>query len=289
VSDRAALASAILDNLAADTPRLVFADWLDEHGEAPRAEFIRAQIAAASLPADSAPARRAAELLAAHGPAWATELGLPPFYDDYVRGVLTNVDATHRMLPAWAPALQRVPFTVKLLVSWAVAPDVPATPEWMAQFAANPALRAVTEIGSETGGLGAALFVPLMRSPHLRNVWKIRMFEDNIGAAGVRAIAESPSPFVLRSLGLNSGIGDPHNGNAADSLEAVRVLASHPRFASLTELDLPFNALGPACAEVLLASQTLSPNLVLGIGANPIDNDHYRALLAQRFQVTDFV
>ena len=27
-----------------DAPRLIFADWLDEHGEARRAEFIRVQV-----------------------------------------------------------------------------------------------------------------------------------------------------------------------------------------------------------------------------------------------------
>src|SRR5262249_35303355 len=33
-----------------DAPRLILADWLDEHGEADRAEFIRLQCAAAALP-----------------------------------------------------------------------------------------------------------------------------------------------------------------------------------------------------------------------------------------------
>jgi uncharacterized protein (TIGR02996 family) len=32
-----------------DTPRLAFADWLDEHGEPERAEFIRVQCRLARL------------------------------------------------------------------------------------------------------------------------------------------------------------------------------------------------------------------------------------------------
>lgn len=44
-SDRDALLRAILAEPAEDTPRLVFADWLDEHGEPARAETIREQIA----------------------------------------------------------------------------------------------------------------------------------------------------------------------------------------------------------------------------------------------------
>ena len=40
---REALFRGILDNPEDDVPRLVFADWLEEHGEADRAEFIRVQ------------------------------------------------------------------------------------------------------------------------------------------------------------------------------------------------------------------------------------------------------
>jgi uncharacterized protein (TIGR02996 family) len=39
----AALLADILEYPEDDTPRLIYADWLDEHGEADRAEFIRVQ------------------------------------------------------------------------------------------------------------------------------------------------------------------------------------------------------------------------------------------------------
>ena len=42
--DRDALIAAILANPDEDTPRLVLADWLDEHDEPERAEFIRVQV-----------------------------------------------------------------------------------------------------------------------------------------------------------------------------------------------------------------------------------------------------
>lgn len=44
MNDRTALLSAILSNPDDDTPRLVFADFLQENGEDDRAEFIRAQL-----------------------------------------------------------------------------------------------------------------------------------------------------------------------------------------------------------------------------------------------------
>jgi uncharacterized protein (TIGR02996 family) len=62
----------------ADAPRLVFADWLEEHGEAERAELIRLQVERARLEegdARQAPlARREQELLAARGDDWLAEL-----------------------------------------------------------------------------------------------------------------------------------------------------------------------------------------------------------------------
>src|SRR5262245_57560395 len=39
-----ALLRAVLEVPADDAPRLVFADWLDEHGHPERAEFIRVQL-----------------------------------------------------------------------------------------------------------------------------------------------------------------------------------------------------------------------------------------------------
>jgi uncharacterized protein (TIGR02996 family) len=43
MSDDAAFIRAILEDPADDAPRLVYADWLDEHGQSERAEFVRIQ------------------------------------------------------------------------------------------------------------------------------------------------------------------------------------------------------------------------------------------------------
>jgi uncharacterized protein (TIGR02996 family) len=49
VSDEAALLAAIRTELEEDTPRLAYADWLDENNRAARAEFIRVQIESARV------------------------------------------------------------------------------------------------------------------------------------------------------------------------------------------------------------------------------------------------
>src|SRR3954452_11321039 len=59
-----------------DAPRLVLADWLDDHGEPERAEFVRLQLALApGAPALDAEhrrelERRCRELLGRHGGCW---------------------------------------------------------------------------------------------------------------------------------------------------------------------------------------------------------------------------
>jgi uncharacterized protein (TIGR02996 family) len=79
MSAEPALLAAIRAHPDDDTPRLAYADWLDDAGLAARSEFVRVQVQLARLP-DHDPARPALEdrehdLLAAHEPAW---LGVPP-------------------------------------------------------------------------------------------------------------------------------------------------------------------------------------------------------------------
>jgi uncharacterized protein (TIGR02996 family) len=62
-----------------DTPRLVYADWLDDQGDADRAEFIRLQIHLARQPRND-PRRegwktRERELLEVHAWEWAADVG----------------------------------------------------------------------------------------------------------------------------------------------------------------------------------------------------------------------
>src|SRR5437016_2642828 len=76
-----AFLQAILEAHDDDAPRLVYADWLDDHGDEWRAEFIRVQCEAARLP-EGDPRRRelaarADELL------WSMRGVLEPEEEDY--------------------------------------------------------------------------------------------------------------------------------------------------------------------------------------------------------------
>src|SRR4051794_8966487 len=93
------LLRAVLDDPDDDAPRLVYADWLDDHGAHDRAEFIRVQIELARLPQGD-PGRPALQvregaLLAPNReawvaalPAWARRQGV------FRRGFVAQVSAT---------------------------------------------------------------------------------------------------------------------------------------------------------------------------------------------------
>ena len=118
-ADLDGLLAAIRSDPDDDTPRLVLADWLDEHGESERAEFIRVQCRMARLASDwdrpqavgahaksremegvcpefGVLAARAADLAAEHGGRWTD--GLPPVVAEVSRTGLQTVFV--RGLPA---------------------------------------------------------------------------------------------------------------------------------------------------------------------------------------------
>src|SRR4051794_33213202 len=78
MTEHEAFLQAILEAPEDDAPRLIYADWLDDHGDAERADFIRTQVFRARLPADDPRQRELGEreqaLLAAHAEAWQAHL-----------------------------------------------------------------------------------------------------------------------------------------------------------------------------------------------------------------------
>lgn len=93
-SDGEALFRALCEQPLDDTPRLVYADWLDENGRPERAEFIRLQCERWNLcpayPTVAEARTRASELLRRHRAEWDAELpdlaGVEWWCEIYARG-----------------------------------------------------------------------------------------------------------------------------------------------------------------------------------------------------------
>ncbi len=123
MTERDALLRGIAANPSDDVARLVFADWLDEHGEPARAEFIRAQIEAENLhrnsPRRRALEKRAEELFSENWFYWlaeiATKVGLPEVTLPKPRGWWQRILGSAEKSPGW-PYLKRG--------RWGVAKDV---------------------------------------------------------------------------------------------------------------------------------------------------------------------
>src|SRR5215210_4229484 len=99
MSDEDALLRAIAATPEDDLPRLVYADWLDEHDQPERAEFVRLQCELAAMPAAD-PTRpfltwRHKHFLRTRVPEWLRELPRWPGvgWGDFERGLVTEVHA----------------------------------------------------------------------------------------------------------------------------------------------------------------------------------------------------
>src|SRR5207248_1839606 len=95
MTDGDVLRRAVVADPDDDTPRLVYADWLDENGEPARAAFIRAEVEAARAepfgPAARAGAERAERLRVEHEGAWVRHLAGRVLGWEFVRGFVGHV------------------------------------------------------------------------------------------------------------------------------------------------------------------------------------------------------
>ena len=100
MSDELALLTAIIAYPDEDTPRLIFADWLQENGQPERAEFIRVQIEVTRLPERDRKTphyrerlTRFRELIVAHRDGWVKPLAVAPTQVVFRRGFIEELRA----------------------------------------------------------------------------------------------------------------------------------------------------------------------------------------------------
>jgi uncharacterized protein (TIGR02996 family) len=264
-----ALLKAVCDQPDDDTPRLVYADWLTEHDQPERAEFIRVQCALAHIEGDDprrpALARREAELLAAHQPEWTQSL--PNRVHDPVlrRGFVTCVNLSSQ--------------------------DI-LTRRGAALFVAHP----ITSVwlSGEERGLRA-----VTRSPHLSRVRDLGVFDAH--AEGLVAVLKSQFATGLRGLylqgtsrlGRYSRFGDylplidgPHAGGltrlgltfAGVNADEVKRFARLPLLSNLTELTLFSRAVGDTAVRVLAGTRAAAGLRILRLRADRLTDAGARHL-----------
>jgi uncharacterized protein (TIGR02996 family) len=276
-----------------DTPRLVYADWLEENGEADRAEFIRTQCALASLPKDD-PRRpvlvaRERELLEIHKRAWLghlTALGADSSRYRagwwFQRGFVEEVEIKAVDFVANAAAVLAVAPVLSGLCLQEVRDHLPALGA-CPQLGQTSRLKFLPEPegmwGLRHAGLGTADLEAFFASPHLGRLTSFDLSFHHVDAGGARALAKAATLTGLTTLDLSSCVAVGDEGAAA--------LAASANLAHLTHLELgdsptwpdsPGNRIGDAGAAVLADSLHLSGLRKLGLGFNRIGDAGARAL-----------
>jgi uncharacterized protein (TIGR02996 family) len=269
MNEQDALFAAILDAPDDNAPRLVYADWLDEHDQPERAEFIRVQVELARLPEGDprkeALGAREQGLMKAHGREWRKELpAWARWHCTYERGFAAEARTTAReFLKGAAGLFRRAPIRSLQLENL----DGPLA----AAVAASPHLEKVSVFVVRDTALTGAGWRTLLAAPGLAQVTDLRLSGGALGPAEVHVFASAPLPARLRSLTLNGcPLGDLGAGE----------LAASPRLAGLTTLRLLNAGVGEEGARTLAASQTLANLTRLELDYNWIGDDGVKALAA---------
>lgn len=274
-----------------DAHRLVYADFLDEHGDSPRAEFIRIQVrlARGEVPAEDIPAlrRREHELLLAHEPEWTAPLHRIVQRVRFVRGFVERVTLLAEGFVRRGKELFRLTPARHVILT------EPAN--HLQAIARSPWLASVATLEFRT--FGGALY-NLVLSPHLTRLSGLIMrfspiddtdaallghFEvlagltllDLYGTAiggGLRSLTHSQHLSGVQTLVLN---GNEHLD------EAVVWVFSDPeiRMTRLTTLGLGFTRLGDAGARTLASAPHLASLRTLDVKNCGIGPDGARALV----------
>jgi uncharacterized protein (TIGR02996 family) len=182
--DADALLAAIVADPDDDTPRLAYADWLEEQGELDRATFIRLQVQDAHTEPDTPEHRalwdQAERLRKRHRDAWLADLprGLVPKVT-FKRGFATEI-------------------------KWITAAAVARLPK--RAWARHPIQELIVQ---DSGGQ----FDRLLALPQLARIRQLSLHAgraaDGLTASDLEALASCPNLTGLRSLAIHSGVGNP--------------------------------------------------------------------------------
>ncbi|HEX5269331.1 MAG TPA: TIGR02996 domain-containing protein [Gemmataceae bacterium] len=256
-----AFLDAIVADIDDDAPRLIYADWLDEQGDADRAELIRVQCRRARLPAwDAAQLRlrlREEELLKEHGEQWLAEMPAVKGarWEGFRRGVVAEVSFTSfEAMRAGAHACRAVAPVEAVTVRWprrregqgAVKPiaelrelSLTGRPAregevgWLADSPQLATLRALT-----ARGLWLDALRRLTASPHLSGLKAFRLPSNNLGNTGIRVLTEESLLISLEELTLTGRMYERYGDDPTVQSAGLEALAAWPGLARVRALTV---------------------------------------------------
>jgi uncharacterized protein (TIGR02996 family) len=286
-----------------DTPRLILADWLDDHDDPERAEFLRLQCRVARCdeadPDWADLRRREQHLLERYRMHWLGELRGRVIDCSFHRGLLRITAFPHRLLSKVAENLADTE-----ALGWVEELRLGSWPDSMPERLASPILGVIPRLDLSglrsnsfpmlhlakstalarlshlnLSGTGCYYLSALTKSPHLQNLRELRMSRCYIGSGGTQALAKGPCS--------NLKVLDLTQNNVASA--GVDALSRMSQLASLTHLDLAANVVQDDGATALGRSPHLTGLAHLDLGYNGITEVGVRALASspQHSNLTD--
>lgn len=259
---RDALYRAICANPDEDTPRLAFADLVEEEGDGTRAAFIRDQVALARVAPDD-PLFIKTQLmnpgaLNGHGMTHALPKEIPDGYGWYTfefrRGFAWKIGVRSAAAFDADGAIFNAAPIQALDINARGRPDVDALADW-------PHLARIQRVEFSTARFGADDADRLGHSPHTLKLTELAFDFDGITAGGLEALARSPLFPRLTALDLRTNTMPP--ALLADALGAVREPGA------LARLSLAANQIAGIDAEHLFALPVLHGLTHLDLSDNP--------------------
>lgn len=300
-----ALLQEILDDPAADPPRLVYADHLEQEGELARANFIRDQIRRTTLPSWDAKAvtlelqERAA--LDKHAIKWRSKL--PPLdgitWGGFSRGFVGSVGVTGLAALNQLDEVRRASPVGSLTMRWPSGgklPKLPAIqgieeltltgtvmgPDALKWLASCPLLSTLKTLALIDSSLRTGM-PHLIKSTHLRKLQALRIPLHDLGNTGVAKLATATTLPALVELDLSVGTDEGGGYGSGRSYatppvtsKSILELAAWPVFARIHTLDLSGAKLGSQGLLMLLAtpnSKALKKLAIRGIKDGDWDMD----------------
>jgi uncharacterized protein (TIGR02996 family) len=296
-----AFMAAIIESPEDDGPRLVYADWLEDHGQPERAEFIRLQCELASMSEDEGvprrqePEARERQLLEEHGEGWAGPLRKVVRKWKFRRGFVEEIEIETGDFLAHAGAiLALAPVRQAAFDGWSPVDGTLrrlAACDALARLAAvrlafghkecsdhtlrtlaslPPLLERLDTLHMMFGRLSETGLAAVFCSPHLLRLRSLWLTDCGLsGERGLRPLVESRRLGRLNYLSLRANpVG----------AEGARALAGSPNCRPLTALDLTQCEVGQVGAVAVARSPHLAGLIALELGNNAVGDGGAEAL-----------
>jgi uncharacterized protein (TIGR02996 family) len=256
-----------------DVPRLVYADWLEDHGDLDRAEFIRLQVARAARPAfNPLPnhlLKREQDLLALHKKSWAAPVQRLAEPGRFTRGFIEEAKIAPEELLRHGDALLAATPLRRLTLRF----DMEMPPVLNRRGAREKLiglLSQVRELDLSYGFLNRGAAAALLDLP-LSRLKALCLGLTFLPSRRLQGLCQSPLWDSLEVLEIREGLQNPN------AFAALLLTAPLPK---LSELKLDVTRTGDAGVGILAQSPVFSRLTGLTLGHNGLTANGVRALFS---------